>query len=139
MEPSFLDLETFEMQVERVHQLCRFTPCGPGHVIGACSMGAPSSASEEIGLSRWTQEVSSNRGFIISVAAAIFAYRQADEAFKQSDEYKIQQAVSMLMKPFQPSQPKEKVIQSCRPLEKVRTWEQHATIVSGRYWRCSMP
>ena len=36
---------------------------------------------------------------------------RADEAFKQPDEYKIQPAVSMLMKPSQSSQPKETVIQ----------------------------
>ena len=75
-------------------------------------------------------------GVVVSAAAAVFTWRQADEAFKQSDEYKIQQAVQKFMEPFKPSKPKEKVIQRevMKTIEKrLTTWTQHATIVSGRY------
>ena len=133
-DPSSLKLEAFQVQVEGMHQFRRLILCGAGHLIRACSLLAPSRASEEPDLSRRIEIVSNNNDFTVSLAAltvsaaaAERAKRQADEAFKQSDEHKIQQAVSMLIKTFQASQ----VMQTIE--ERVRTWEQHATIVSGRY------
>ena len=63
------------------------------------------------------------------------AKRQA-EAFKQSDEYKVQRAVAKFMDPFVPKMPKRKVIHRKvmdTIANRVKTWDEHATIVSGRF------
>ena len=63
------------------------------------------------------------------------AKRQA-EALKQSDEYKVQRAVAKFMDPFVPKMPKRKVIHRKvmdTIANRVKTWDEHATIVSGRF------
>ena len=64
------------------------------------------------------------------------AKRSADEAFKASPEGKIQQALAKAMEPFEPSRPQDEVIQ--RPVmealrQRIASWQQHATIIGGRY------
>ena len=87
--------------------------------------------------------VASNRDFLLGAAGAAggtyMAMRQADEAFKASDEYKIQAAVQDFLKPYQPSDPEKRVIK--RPIMKtisdiITAWSPQTkttTVVSGRY------
>ena len=129
--------------------------CGIGHVLGSCIMVVPAYASDNAGpdFQQFIDEfagkkdffevVSSNRDFIVSVAAAAFAYRQvekgkrqADEAFKASPEGKIQAAVAKAMEPFEPTRKKDEVIKRT-VMETIKTriksWREHATILGGRY------
>ena len=95
--------------------------------------------------------------FIVSVAAAAFAYRQveeaklateqaklateqakrqADEAFKASPEGKIRAAVAKAMKPFESARKEDEVIK--RPemdtiKDRIKSWQYHATIIGGRF------
>ena len=101
--------------------------------------------------------VSSNRDFIVSVAAAAFGYRQveeakrqtdkakrqadeakrqADEAFKASPEGKIRAAVAKAMEPFEPTRKEDEVIK--RPVmdtikNRIKNWRYNATIIGDRF------
>ncbi|CAJ1385410.1 unnamed protein product, partial [Effrenium voratum] len=133
-----------------------------GHVVGSCIMVAPAYASDTSGLDfqQFVDDVGRNRDFFISVATAAKstftfgqlvdavksadeakrsadeAKRSADEAFKASPEGKIQEALARAMEPFEPSRPQDEVIQ--RPVmgtirKRIESWQQHATIIGGRY------
>ena len=99
----------------------------------------------------------SSAGFGVSVASTFWTYRQvqeaerataetkrqtaeakrqAEEALKQSDEYKVQRAVAKFMDPLVPKMPMRKVIHRKvmdTIANRVTTWDEHATIVSGRF------
>ena len=126
--------------------------CGIGHVLGSCIMVVPAYASDNAGpdFQQFIDEFAGKKdffevtcGFIVSVAAAAFAYRQvekgkrqADEAFKASPEGKIQAAVAKAMEPFEPTRKKDEVIKRT-VMETIKTriksWREHATIIGGRH------
>ena len=73
---------------------------------------------------------------IVSASGLVVATTQAVRAFKASSEGKIRAAVAKAMKPFEPSRPQDEVIQ--RPVmgtirKRIESWQQHATIIGGRY------
>ncbi|CAJ1431865.1 unnamed protein product [Effrenium voratum] len=73
---------------------------------------------------------------IVSASGLVVATTQAVRAFKASSEGKIRAAVAKAMKPFEPSRPQDEVIQ--RPVmetlrQRIASWQQHATIIGGRY------
>ncbi|CAJ1386210.1 unnamed protein product [Effrenium voratum] len=73
---------------------------------------------------------------IVSASGLVVATTQAVRAFKASSEGKIRAAVAKAMKPFEPSRPQDEVIQ--RPVmgtirKRIASWQQHATIIGGRY------
>ena len=122
----------------------RLGACGIGHVLGSCIV--PAYASDNTG----PEFIVSVAAFIVSVASAAFSYKQAEEAkrsadeakgsadqgFKASAEGKIQAAVAKVMKPFEPSKTEKEVIK--RPVmgtisERIKSWDEHATIIGGRY------
>ena len=133
-----------EKRPMQARPLRRIPSCGAGLWM-ASSMVAPSHA-EGFDPSQWVELVSSNRDFLVASAAAVFTWRQveeaqrqteearrqADEAFKQSDEYKIQQAVQKFMEPFKPDQVIQRDVMETTQ-NRLRTWARHATIVSGHY------
>ncbi|CAJ1345856.1 unnamed protein product [Effrenium voratum] len=116
-----------------------------GHVVGSCIMVAPAYASDTSGLDfqQFVEEFAGKKDFFaalasatLSVAGTAVAVRSADEAFKASPEGKIQQALAKAMEPFEPSRPQDEVIQ--RPVmealrQRIASWQQHATIIGGRY------
>ncbi|CAJ1383854.1 unnamed protein product [Effrenium voratum] len=111
---------------------------GIGHVVGSCIMAAPAYASDTSGrdFQQFVDDVGRNRDFFISVASAAFAFGQLVAAFKASPEGKIQEALAKTMEPFEPSRPQDEVIQ--RPVmetlrQRIASWQQHATIIGGRY------
>ena len=74
--------------------------------------------------------------FLIASAAALWTGVQAQEAVKQSDEYKVQRAVAKFMEPFVPKMPKGQVIHRevmDTIANRVKTWDEHATIITGRF------
>ncbi|CAJ1418110.1 unnamed protein product [Effrenium voratum] len=134
-----------------------------GHVVGSCIMVAPAYASDTSGLDfqQFVEEFAGKKDFFVALASATRdtalavagtavavaqldqakrsadeAKRSADEAFKASPEGKIQQALAKAMEPFEPSRPQDEVIQ--RPVmealrQRIASWQQHATIIGGRY------
>ncbi|CAJ1345847.1 unnamed protein product [Effrenium voratum] len=130
-----------------------------GHVVGSCIMVAPAYASDTSGLDfqQFVEEFAGKKDFFAALASATLsvagtavavaqldqakrsadeAKRSADEAFKASPEGKIQQALAKAMEPFEPSRPQDEVIQ--RPVmealrQRIASWQQHATIIGGRY------
>ncbi|CAJ1390439.1 unnamed protein product [Effrenium voratum] len=73
---------------------------------------------------------------IVSASGLVVATTQAVRAFKASSEGKIRAAVAKAMKPFEPSRLQDEVIQ--RPVmetirKRIESWQQHATIIGGRY------
>ena len=111
---------------------------GIGHVVGSCIMAAPAYASDTSGrdFQQFVDDVGRNRDFFISVASAAFAFGQLVAAFKASPEGKIQEALAKTMELFEPSRPQDEVIQ--RPVmetlrQRIASWQQHATIIGGRY------
>ncbi|CAE7600346.1 unnamed protein product, partial [Symbiodinium pilosum] len=73
---------------------------------------------------------------IVTTPERVSADVSAQEAFKQSDEYKVQRAVAKFMEPFVTKMPKRKVIHRKvmdTIANRVKTWDEHATIVSGRF------
>ena len=118
-----------------------------GAVVSTCIVAAPERVSADVSAQEaaqtFVQTVAENKdflvssaGFGVSVAAAVWTQRQAEEAFKQSDEYKVQRAVAKFMEPFVPKMPKREVIhRKVRDTiaNRVKTWDEHATIVSGRF------
>ncbi|CAJ1391060.1 unnamed protein product [Effrenium voratum] len=116
----------------------RLGACSVGHVVGSCIMAAPAYASDTSGLDfqQFVDDVGRNRDFFNSVASAAFAFGQLVAAFKASPEGKIQEALAKTMEPFEPSRPQDEVIQ--RPVmetlrQRIASWQQHATIIGGRY------
>ena len=136
--------------------------CGIGHVLGSCIMVVPAYASDNTGLEfqQFIDEFAGKKdffefmvnvaAFMVSVAAAAFAYRQveeaklateqakrqADEAFKASPEGKIRAAVAKAMEPFEPTRKEDEVIK--RPemdtiKERIKSWRYNATILGGRF------
>ena len=115
----------------------RLGACGIGHVLGSCIV--PAYASDNTG----PELIVSVAAFIVSVASAAFSYKQVEEAkrsadqeFKASAEGKFQAAVAKVMKPFEPSKEEKEVIK--RPVmgtisERIKSWDEHATIIGGRY------
>ncbi|CAJ1448989.1 unnamed protein product [Effrenium voratum] len=130
-----------------------------GHVVGSCIMVAPAYASDTSGLDfqQFVEEFAGKKDFFAALASATLsvagtvvavagtavavaqldqAKRSADEAFKASPEGKIQQALAKAMEPFEPSRPQDEVIK--RPVmealrQRIASWQQHATIIGGRY------
>ncbi|CAJ1459201.1 unnamed protein product [Effrenium voratum] len=116
-----------------------------GHVVGSCIMVAPAYASDTSGLDfqQFVEEFAGKKDFFaalasatLSVAGTAVAVAQLDQAFKASPEGKIQQALAKAMEPFEPSRPQDEVIQ--RPVmealrQRIASWQQHATIIGGRY------
>ena len=73
---------------------------------------------------------------IVSASGLVVATIQAVRAVRDSSEGKIRAAVAKAMKPFEPSRPQDEVIQ--RPVmetlrQRIASWQQHATIIGGRY------
>ncbi|CAE7762555.1 unnamed protein product, partial [Symbiodinium pilosum] len=130
-------------------------------MVSTCIVAVPERVSADVSAQEaaqtFVQTVGDNRDFLIASAAAFWTYRQvqeaerataeaerataeakrqAEEAFKQSDEYKVQLAVAKFMEPFVPKMPKRKVIHG-KVMDTiangVKTWDEHATIVSGRF------
>ena len=123
-----------------------------GHVVGSCIMVAPAYASDTSGLDfqQFVEEFAGKKDFFaalasatlsvagtaVAVAGTAVAVAQLDQAFKASPEGKIQQALAKAMEPFEPSRPQDEVIQ--RPVmealrQRIASWQQHATIIGGRY------
>ena len=116
-----------------------------GHVVGSCIMVAPAYASDTSGLDfqQFVEEFAGKKDFFVALASATLsvagtavAVAQLDQAFKASPEGKIQQALAKAMEPFQPSRPQDEVIK--RPVmealrQRIASWQQHATIIGGRY------
>ncbi|CAJ1457813.1 unnamed protein product [Effrenium voratum] len=108
-------------------------------------MVAPAYASDTSGLDfqQFVEEFAGKKDFFaalasatLSVAGTAVAVAQLDQAFKASPEGKIQQALAKAMEPFEPSRPQDEVIQ--RPVmetlrQRIASWQQHATIIGGRY------
>ena len=122
-------------------------------------MVAPAYASDTSGLDfqQFVEEIAGKKDFFAALASATLsvagtvvavagtavavaqldqAKRSADEAFKASPEGKIQQALAKAMEPFEPSRPQDEVIK--RPVmealrQRIASWQQHATIIGGRY------
>ncbi|CAJ1374730.1 unnamed protein product [Effrenium voratum] len=130
----------------------RLGACSVGHVVGSCIMAAPAYASDTSGLDfqQFVEEFAGKKDFFAALASATLsvagtavavaqldrAKRSADEAFKASPEGKIQEALAKTMEPFEPSRPQDEVIQ--RPVmetlrQRIASWQQHATIIGGRY------
>ncbi|CAJ1436485.1 unnamed protein product [Effrenium voratum] len=123
-----------------------------GHVVGSCIMVAPAYASDTSGLDfqQFVEEFAGKKDFfaalasatlsvagtVVAVAGTAVAVAQLDQAFKASPEGKIQQALAKAMEPFEPSRPQDEVIK--RPVmealrQRIASWQQHATIIGGRY------
>ena len=98
----------------------------------------------------FVQTVVDNKDFFIASAAAFWtgvaalaavlqvqeAVKQNEETFKQCDEYKVQRAVAKFMEPFAPKMEKGQVIHRevmDTIAKRVKTWDEHATIISGRF------
>ncbi|CAJ1374727.1 unnamed protein product [Effrenium voratum] len=82
------------------------------------------------------QVIVSASGLVVATIQAVRAVRDSVRTFKASSEGKIRAAVAKAMKPFEPSRPQDEVIQ--RPVmgtiqKRVESWQQHATIIGGRY------
>ena len=130
----------------------RLGACSVGHVVGSCIMAAPAYASDTSGLDfqQFVEEFAGKKDFFAALASATLsvagtavavaqldqAKRSADEAFKASPEGKIQEALAKAMELFEPSRLQDEVIQ--RPVmetirKRIESWQQHATIIGGRY------
>ena len=121
----------------------RLGACGIGHVLGSCIV--PAYASDNTGpeFQQFTEELAGKRDFLVAlasialtVAGPVVAVAQLYQAFKASAEGKIQAAVAKVMKPFEPSKTEKEVIK--RPVmgtisERIKSWDEHATIIGGRY------
>ena len=73
---------------------------------------------------------------IVSFAGLAVATIQSVQAWRSSAEGKIQAAVAKVMKPFEPSKTEKEVIK--RPVmgtisERIKSWDEHATIIGGRF------
>ncbi|CAJ1447940.1 unnamed protein product [Effrenium voratum] len=82
------------------------------------------------------QVIVSASGLVVATIQAVRAVRDSVRTFKASSEGKIRAAVAKAMKPFEPSRPQDEVIQ--RPVmetlrQRIASWQQHATIIGGRY------
>ncbi|CAJ1447520.1 unnamed protein product [Effrenium voratum] len=82
------------------------------------------------------QVIVSASGLVVATIQAVRAVRDSVRTFKASSEGKIRAAVAKAMKPFEPSRPQDEVIQ--RPVmgtirKRIESWQQHATIIGGRY------
>ncbi|CAJ1437839.1 unnamed protein product [Effrenium voratum] len=82
------------------------------------------------------QIIVSASGLVVATIQAVRAVRDSVRTFKASSEGKIRAAVAKAMKPFEPSRPQDEVIQ--RPVmetlrQRIASWQQHATIIGGRY------
>ena len=113
-----------------------------GAVVSTCIVTTSERVSADVSAQEaaqtFVQTVGDNKDFLIASAAAfIWTYQQAEQAFKQySDEYKVQRAVAKFMEPFVTKMPKRKVIHRKvmdTIANRVKTWDEHATIVSGRF------
>ena len=111
-----------------------------GAVVSTCIVTTPERVSADVSAQEaaqtFVQTVGDNKDFLIASAAAFWTYPQAEQAFKQSDEYKVQRAVAKFMEPFVTKMPKRKVIHRKvmdTIANRVKTWDEHATIVSGRF------
>ena len=132
-----------------------------GAMVSTCIVAVPERVSADVSaqeaVQTFVQTVGDHRDFLIASAAAFWTYRQvqeaerataeaerataeakrqAEEAFKQSDEYKVQRAVAKFMEPFVPKMPEREVIHRKvmdTIANRVKTWDEHATIVSGRF------
>ena len=125
-----------------------------GQIVGPCMMIALARATHEPAhLPSLQDYVAQNKDFLVETAGAVgtmagsyIAYlqfeqdrRQVDEAFRASDEYKIQTAVQDFLQPYEISDPEEQVVK--RDVmeainELVRTWSRRAKktpTVTGRY------
>ena len=125
-----------------------------GQLVGSCMMIAPARATDEPAhLPSLQDYVAQNKDFLVGTAGAVgtvagsyIAYlqfeqdrRQADEAFRASDEYKIQAAVQDFLKPYQPKKKEKEVVKRDimnATKKRITEWSQQtekATIVSGRF------
>ena len=88
--------------------------------------------------------VTNNRDFLVGTAAACIGHlqferdrRQADEAFRTSDEYNIKQAVEKLLRPYEVTEPQKQVVErDVMDVVKriISDWQPNAaTVVNGRY------
>ena len=88
--------------------------------------------------------VAQNKDFLVGTAAAYIAYlqfeqdrRQADVAFRASDEYKIKQAVEKFLRPYEVTKPQKQVVKrDVIDIIKriISDWQPNAaTIISGRH------
>ena len=83
--------------------------------------------------------VANNRDFLVGTAGAVFTYLQFDEAYRASDDYKIQTAVKTFLQPYEMSDPeapvvKRHVMQTIKA--NITAWSRQTkktTIVTGRY------
>ena len=96
-----------------------------GQMVGSCMMIAPARATDEPAhLPSLQDYVAQNKDFLVGTASAVgttagsyIAYpqfeqdrRQADEAFRASDEYKIKQAVEKFLRPYEVTTPQKQVV-----------------------------
>ena len=116
-----------------------------GQLVGSCMMIAPAWAVDEPAhLPSLQDYVAQNKDFLVGTAAAYIAYlqfeqdrRQADEAFRASDEYKIKQAVEKFLRPYEVTKPQKQVVKrDVIDIMKriISDWQPNAaTITSGRH------
>ena len=125
-----------------------------GQLVGSCMMIAPARATDEPAhLPSLQDYVAQNKDFLVGTAGAVgtvagsyIAYlqfeqdrRQADEALRASDEYKIKQAVEKFLRPYEISDSeapvvKRHVMQTIKA--NITAWSRQTkktTIVTGRY------
>jgi len=80
--------------------------------------------------------VATGAGVSITLLQYNQAQRDSERAFRESPEGRLQEAVRVVMRPFEPKMAKEQVV-ARKVIEEIKSrigsWEEHATIVTGRH------
>ena len=110
--------------------------CGAVVTIVAAPEPVSADVSAQEAAQTFVQTAGGNKDFLANSLGAFATSLAAFWTYMQSDEYKVQRAVAKFMEPFAPKMEKGQVIHRevmDTIANRVKTWDEHATIISGRF------